>query len=110
MVNSLMAKAVNYMINQWKTLEKVLRFGRAETSNNFAEQRMKAVKLNLKNCQNIGSEEAAKNAAFMLSLTESCSLNGINAIDYLKHLLECIRDNSKQDKTQLLPCFYKEKC
>ena len=110
MANSLMAKAVNYMINQWKTLENVLRCGRAEISNNLAEQRMKAVKLNLKNCQNIGSEEAAKNAAFMLSLTESCSLNGINAIDYLKHLLECIRDNSKQDKTQLLPCFYKGKC
>ena len=110
MANPLMAKAVNYLLNQWKSLENITKCGYAEISNNLCEQRMKTIKLNLKNCQNIGSEEAAKNAAFMFSITESCSLNGINPVDYIKHLLDCICNNSKQDKTSLLPCFYKPKC
>ena len=110
MANPLMAKAVNYMLNQWKSLENITKCGYAEISNNLCEQRMKTVKLNLKNCQNIGSEEAAKNAAFMFSITESCSLNGVNPVDYIKHLLDCICNNSKQDKTSLLPCFYKSEC
>ena len=110
MANPLMAKAVNYMQNQWTSLENITKCGYAEISNNLCEQRMKTVKLNLKNCQNIGSEEAAMNAAFMFSITESCSLNGVNPVEYIKHLLDCICSNSKQDKTSLLPCFYKSEC
>ena len=110
MANPLMAKAVNYMLNQWKSLENITKCGYAEISNNLCEQRMKTVKLNLKNCQNIGSEEAAKNATFMFAITESCSLNGVKPVEYIKHLLDCICNNSKQDKTSLLPCFYKSEC
>ena len=51
---------------------------------------MKAVKLNLKNCQNIGSEIAAENATFMFSVTESCSLNGINPESYLEDVFRSI--------------------
>ena len=52
---------------------------------------MKPVKLNLKNCQNIGSENAAENTAFVFSLTESCRLNGINPETYLEKLFMGLR-------------------
>lgn len=44
--------------------------------------------LSLKNCQNIGSEDAAKNAAFMHSIVESCRLHGKNPYEYLLALLK----------------------
>ena len=99
MANELMRKAVNYTLNQWKSLKNILKDGSAknilkdgaaEISNNLCEQRMKPVKLLLKNCMNIGSEDAAENSAFIFSLIESCKLNDIDPQDYLKHLFECI--------------------
>ena len=110
MANELMRKAVNYTINQWKSLRNILKDGAAEISNNLCEQRMKPVKLLLKNCMNIGSEDAAENSAFIFSLIESCKLNGIDPQDYLKHLFECILHGKDCDKKTLLPCFYKPEC
>ena len=110
MANELMRKAVNYTINQWKSLKNILKDGSAEISNNLCEQRMKPVKLLLKNCMNIGSEDAAENSAFIFSLIESCKLNDIDPQDYLKHLFECILHDKDCDKKALLPCFYKSEC
>ena len=42
-------------------MKNILKDGAAEISNNLCEQRMKPVKLLLKNCMNIGSEYAAEN-------------------------------------------------
>jgi len=110
MANDLMRKAVNYTLNQWKSLRNILKDGAAEISNNLCEQRMKPVKLLLKNCMNIVSEDAAENSAFIFSLIESCKLNGIDPQDYLKHLFECILHGKDCDKKTLLPCFYKPEC
>lgn len=110
MANELMRKAANYTLNQWKSLRNILKDGAAEISNNLCEQRMKPVKLLLKNCMNIGSEDAAENSAFIFSLIESCKLNGIDPQDYLKHLFECILHGKDCDKKTLLPCFYKPEC
>lgn len=110
MANGLMRKAVNYTLNQWKSLRNILKDGTAEISNNLCEQRMKPIKLLLKNCMNIGSEAAAENSAFIFSLIESCKLNDIDPQDYLKHLFECILHGKECDKKALLPCFYKPEC
>lgn len=110
MANELIRKAANYTINQWKSLRNILKDGSAEISNNLCEQRMKPVKLLLKNCMNIGSEAAAENSAFIFSLIESCKLNDIDPQDYLKHLFECILHGKDCDKKALLPCFYKSEC
>ena len=65
MENELMRMAANYTINQWKSLRNILKDGSAEISNNLCEQRMKPVKLLLKNCMNIGTENAAEKSAFI---------------------------------------------
>ena len=106
MANEMMKKAVTYTLNQWKSLENFIKDGRVEISNNLCEQRMKAVKLNLKNCQNIGSEFAAENAAFMFSVTESCSLNGINPESYLEDVFRSILFGTNRDRRDFLPCYY----
>ncbi len=108
MANEMMKKAVTYTLNQWKSLENFIEDGRVEISSNLCEQRMKAVKLNLKNCQNIGSEFAAENAAFMFSVTESCSLNGINPESYLEDVFRSILFGTNRDKREFLPCYYQE--
>ena len=83
----LLKKAVSYIINEKESLRNFLLDGKAELSNNYCEQRMKSIKLDMKTCQNIGSEEAADGAAFIHSLVESYRMNGKTPYDYLVDLL-----------------------
>lgn len=111
MANDAMRKAVNYMQNQWTALETYITSGLVEISNNLCEQRMKTIKLTLKNCQNIGSEAAAERSAFLQSLVESCTLNKINPLEYITSLLELIyKGEEPDDKVALLPCYWGPKC
>ena len=107
MANSLMKKAVAYMLNQWESLRNFILDGRVQLSNNLCEQRMKPIKLNLKVCQNIGSETAAENASFMFSLMESCKLNKLKEEPYMKMLFNSLC-MEQVDWKQNLPCFYKQ--
>lgn len=109
MSNSLMKKAITYMLNQWESLRYFVLDGRVQLSNNLCEQRIKPIKLNLKVCQNIGSETAAENASFMFSLMESCKLNKLKEEPYLETLFNSLC-MEKVDWKQNLPCFYKQKC
>jgi len=107
MANSLMKKAVTYMLNQWESLRNFILDGRVQLSNNLCEQRMKPIKLNLKVCQNIGSETAAENASFMFSLMESCKLNKLKEEPYMETLFNSL-GMEQVDWKQNLPCFYKQ--
>lgn len=111
MENPLMKKAVNYMLSQWNELRNYITNGLVEISNNLCEQRMKTIKLTLKNCQNIGSEEAAERSAFFQSLTESCILNKINPLEYITDIFERIKIGVRIDnKKSLLPYYWSSKC
>ena len=109
MSNSLMKKAVNYMLNQWESLRNFVFDDRVQLSNNLCEQRMKPIKLNFKVCQNIGSETATENASFMFSLMESCRLNKLKEEPYMETLFNSLC-MEKVDWKQNLPCFYIQKC
>lgn len=106
MANPTLAKAVKYTLNQWDNLRNFILDGKAEISNNLVEQRMKPIKLDLKNSQNIGSEDAAKRHAFMHSLIESCSMNKIAAYGYLVNLLDRYKTLTEEEKTAFMPCYY----
>ena len=107
MANSLMKKAVTYMLHQWDSLRNFILDGRVQLSNNLCEQRMKPIKLNLKVCQNIGSERAAENASFMFSLMESCKLNNLKEEPYMERLFNSLCMEQVAWKLNL-PCFYKQ--
>ena len=111
MAVGLMRKAVGYVRNQWKYLSNILKSGVPEISNNLSEQRVKPIKLSMKNCQNIGSEDAAKRHAFMHSLAESCRLNSVNIADYFGTLFSKARSKLCDDDLRgLLPNIYSAKC
>lgn len=111
MGKDLLRKAVNYIRNQKESLRNFLLDGTAELSNNSCEQRMKPIKLDLKNSQNIGSEEAAEGAAFMHSLVESCRMNGKNPYDYLVDLLRKLgKPLDDLARRELLPDRWQPQC
>lgn len=111
MGKELFKKAVNYIRNQQDSLRNILLDGIAELSNNIAELHIRPIKLDLKNCQNIGSEEAAERAAFMHSLIESCKMNDINPYDYLVDLFRKLKDPLDDDaKRRLLPDQWQPQC
>ena len=107
MANSQMKKAVTYMLNQWESLRNFILDGRVQLSNNLCEQRMKPIKLNLKVCQNIGSETATENASFMFSLMESCKQNKLKEEPYMETLFNSLC-MEQVDWKRNLPCFYKQ--
>lgn len=100
-----MKRAINYMINQWKFLKNILKDGTAEISNILCEQRMKPIKLLLNNYMNIRSKASAEKTVFTFSQIESYRFNNLVALDYLKHLFECILHGKYCDKKVFLPCF-----
>lgn len=111
MAVGLLRKAVGYLRNQWDHLSNILKSGIPEISNNLSEQRVKPIKLSLRNCLNIGSEEAAKKHAFMHSLAESCRLCSVNIADYFTDLFRHARSAlSPDDLSGLLPNHYTAKC
>lgn len=111
MGRELIRKAIRYTLNQEQALRNFILDGNAEISNNEEEQRMKTIKLDLKNCQNIGSEDSAENAAFMHSLVESCRLCGKNPYEYLLALLRKLRDPLDDiGKRHLLPDRWVPEC
>lgn len=103
MADSLLAKAVRYMLNQWPTYENIMKSGLPEVSNNLCEQRMKPLKLSMKNSQNIGSEDAARGHCFIHSLLESCRRLGVSIYDYLVALFRRLPHTPKDQRRQLLP-------
>ena len=98
--------ALKYIKNEWKSMKNVLKFGDAELSNNLCEQMMRHIKTNLKNSQNIGSEDAAGNFCFMYSLVESCGFNALSPIRYIAHLLKTLPTlKTDSERRNLLPCY-----
>lgn len=111
MAVSLMRKAVGYVRNQWDHLSNIMKTGVAEISNNLSEQRIRPLKLSLKNCLNIGSEKAAPLHAFMHSLAESCRLNSVNIQEYFSCLFSKARSQLAPDDLRgLLPNHYTTQC
>lgn len=88
-------------------MQTILQDGNIELSNNLAEQMMRHIKQNLKNCLNIGSEDSALDYAFMFSVIESSNMNKLSPGCYIKELVSRLtsKASSNVDKVALLPCF-----
>ncbi len=98
----MLAKAINYSLNQWDKLSGYLKDGRIRIDNNDAERAIKPFVIGRKNWLFSNSENGAKASCIIYSLIETCKANNIKAFDYLKYLLENIRDDMT---TKQLRCF-----
>jgi len=86
-LGTLTKKALKYIKTEWPAMQTILQDGNLELSNNLAEQMMRHIKMNLKNCLNIGSEDSALDYAFMYSVLESCGMNKLSPGWYIKELV-----------------------
>lgn len=106
-LGALTKKALKYIKTEWSAMQTILQDDNLELSNNLAEQMMRHIKLNLKNCLNIGSEDSALDYAFMFSVIESCYMNKLSPGCYIKELVSRLtaKPVCTAEKVALLPCF-----
>ena len=82
-----MAKAVNYALNNWDTLNHFLDDPKLSLDNNLSERQLRIIALGRKNFLFLGNDTAGDNLAVLQSLVSSCELNGVNPFEYLKDVL-----------------------
>jgi transposase len=98
-----LAKAIRYSLGRWPALLRYADDGRIEIDNNAAEREIRAVALGRKNWLFAGSDAGGERAAAMYSLIGSAKLNGIDAMTYLRFVLERIADHPVNRIEELLP-------
>jgi len=98
-----LADACQYALNNRRALERYLEDGRLEIDNNGAERAMKPVVLGRKNWLFAGSEAAAKRAAILLSLVNTCKNLGIDPFAYLHDVIERISSHPRHRVHELTP-------
>ncbi len=81
------AEAMTYTRNQWEALNRYLDDGALSIDNNAAERAMKSVAIGRKNWLFVGSENAGKRAANLMSLIGSCKENRVEPWAYLRDVL-----------------------
>jgi transposase len=103
---SVLGKAANYTLLQWKKLTRFLEHPELELSNNLAENSMRPVALGRKNWIHVGSQKAGPKVAAILSIVETCRRMKIPIRDYLAAVLPGIADVSIQRLAALTPAAW----
>jgi transposase len=85
--SSQLAKAIGYSQNNWKELTVFLDYIQVPLTNNAAERALRGPVVGRKNHYGSKSERGAQASSILYSIMESCKLNKINAVKYLKHVL-----------------------
>lgn len=99
-----LAKAVGYMIRQWKALNRFLHDGRLQLHNNLVEQQPRSVALGRNNFLFFGSHHAAARAAVLYTITRTCALRGVPPLAYLTDVLRKLAAGWPQSRLdELLP-------
>lgn len=97
------AKAINYALNNKKSLMEFLADGKIEIDNNIAERAVRSIAVGRKNWLFAGSDGGGDIAAAFYSLIETAKLNNINPEEYLRHVLSIIQDYNATKLHELLP-------
>jgi hypothetical protein len=97
------AKAIDHTLGRWRALMQYLDDGNVPIDNNAVENAIRPFVLGRKNWLFVGSAEAGKRAAAILSLIESAKLNGHNAWAYMKDVFERLPTLKDRDLHTLLP-------
>ena len=104
--NSALGQAMRYVLKHWEGLTRFLSVANAPLDNNVAERALKRAVLLRKNSLFYKNEHGAAIGEILLSLIETCRLNGISAWGYL---LTIVRNKSEvhHHPQQFLPWTYK---
>jgi transposase len=97
------AKATNYSLGRWPALMRFLDDGALPIDNNWVENRIRPIALGRSNWLFAGSLRAGKRAAAAMTLIQSARLNGHDAYQYLKDVLERLPTQPASRIAELLP-------
>ena len=101
--NTATAKAMDYALSRWQALCVHLQDAKVPIDNNAVENAIRPIALGRKNWLFVGSEQAGKRAANLLSLIESAKLNGHDPWVYLKDILTKLPTWPNSKLEELLP-------
>jgi len=100
---SALGKACDYALGQWERLNVFLDHGQVEADNNWCENAIRPVALGRKNWLHIGSEEAGKKVAAIMSVMETCRRLKIDLREYLLDVLPGLADRKQGEVAGLTP-------
>lgn len=101
--NSATAEVIRYALARWQALGRFIDDGTVEIDNNAAERSIRPISLGCKNWLFAGSDKGGERTAGILSLIETCCLNGIDPEAYLRTVLTQIADHLINKIGELLP-------
>ncbi|WP_010188687.1 IS66 family transposase [Sphingomonas sp. PAMC 26605] len=97
------AKAIDYMLNDWDGLTTFLADGQICLTNNAAERELRSVARGRKAWLFVGSDRGGERAAMMYSLIGTARLNGVDPLAWLTDVLARIADLPQSRLHELLP-------
>jgi transposase len=103
---SALGKAANYTLALWPKLTRFLEYPELELSNNLAENSMRPVALGRKNWIHIGSQQAGRKVAAILSVVETCRRMNIPVREYLAAVLPGLADTPMHRLAQITPAAW----
>lgn len=89
---SKLGRALTYAHNQWDKVKASALDPRLDLDTNRLENKIRPLKLGLKNYLFLGSADAGKDAALIYTLIENCKVHGIDPERYLVQVIEALRD------------------
>jgi transposase len=102
-----LAEAIRYALSRWNGLTRFLDDGCIEIDSNVVERSIRPIALNRKNALFAGSDGGGEHWAVIASLIETCKLNAVDPLLYLRDVITKIvngHPNSRID--ELLPWAY----
>jgi transposase len=100
---SSLAGAIRYSLARWPALCRFTSDGRLEMTNNAAERAIRPLALGRKNWLFAGSDNGARRAATIYTITQTAILNGHDPEAYLADILARIADHPINKIDELLP-------
>lgn len=104
--NSGLGEAIRHLTRNWEPLTLFLRKPGAPIENNVAERAIKKAVLNRNNAPFYKNQTGADVGDLYMSLIHTCELNGVNAFEYLTHLLRHIATIKSKNAFDWMPWSY----
>ncbi len=101
------AKAIRYLLRNFRALGCFLRYATIPPDNNPAEAGLRRIAVGRSNYLFVGHKESGEDHAVLYTLVASCEKNGVNPIAYLTDVLTRIQTHPANRIHELLPHRWK---
>jgi transposase len=103
---SLLGRAMEYALGQWRTLEIYLADGRVEIDNNLVENAIRPTAIGKKNWLFVGEADAGQRSAIIYTLIESCRRRGLDPYNYLRQVLTRLPNMTNHQIPEVTPAAW----